>query len=59
MESFFQPSIDCIVNAVLDLRNTYIKVLFRCGGFSATDWLFENVQSLLAPVGLNVLRPEH
>ena len=80
MQNFFQPSVDCIVNAVLGQRNmseTPISVcckdscvnlnsVYRAiqhvvlvGGFAASDWLFENLQSSLAPAGLNVLRPEN
>jgi hypothetical protein len=36
-----------------------IQHVVLVGGFAASDWLFENVQSSLAPSGLNVLRPEN
>ena len=80
MQNFFQPSIDCIVTAVLGQQNmSETPISVRCkdscvnlnsvyraiqhvvlvGGFAASDWLFENLQSSLAPAGLNVLRPEN
>jgi hypothetical protein len=78
VETFFQPSIDCIVNVVMEQRKLSESPISVCqedccmdlgliviqhvvlvGGFAASDWLFENVQSSLVPVGLNVIRPEN
>jgi tRNA A37 threonylcarbamoyltransferase TsaD len=81
---FFQPSIDCIVKAVLEQKKTahktisvsiytsFIKYRFPyishlpnfqhvvlVGGFAANDWLFNQVQELLTPTGLNIVRPEN
>jgi len=58
---FFQPSIDCIVKAVLEQRNIAHKTLSHVvlvGGFAASDWLFAKVHELLNPLGLNIVRPE-
>ncbi|KAF8805109.1 hypothetical protein BYT27DRAFT_7192750 [Phlegmacium glaucopus] len=62
VEAFFQPSIDCIVNAVMEQRKiseSPISHVVLVGGFAASDWLFDSVKSSLASVGLNVLRPEN
>jgi hypothetical protein len=59
---FFQPSIDCIVKAVLEQKDSAHKPISHVvlvGGFAASDWLFSKVNELLAPLGLNVLRPEN
>ncbi|KAF8962457.1 hypothetical protein BDZ97DRAFT_1733008 [Flammula alnicola] len=59
---FFQPSIDCIVKAVLNQKKTSLHLLSHVvllGGFSASDWLFDSVQRSLSKSGLNVLRPEN
>lgn len=62
METFFQPSLDCVVNAVNHERKisaSPITHVVLVGGFAASDWLFENVRNLLARAGLNVLRPKN
>ncbi|KAF8962417.1 hypothetical protein BDZ97DRAFT_2022504 [Flammula alnicola] len=59
---FFQPSIDCIVKAVLNQKKTSLHSLSHVvfvGGFAASDWLFDSVQRSLSKSGLNVLRPEN
>ncbi|TEB37894.1 hypothetical protein FA13DRAFT_1725514 [Coprinellus micaceus] len=59
--SFFEPSVKCIVDSVLDMiKNGHqkIKHVVLVGGFSASDWLFTKVDEALAPKGLNVIRPE-
>ena len=36
-----------------------IQHVVLVGGFAASDWLFEKVQSSLTPKGLKVTRPEN
>jgi hypothetical protein len=57
---FFQPSIGCIVKAVLEQKSSAHKKISHVvlvGGFAASDWLFTRVHELLNPLGLNVVRP--
>jgi len=59
---FFQPSIDCIVEAVREQMADAHKMISHVvlvGGFAASDWLFNQVHEALAPFGLNVVRPEN
>jgi len=59
---FFKPSVNCIVKGVLEqMENAHKKVshVVLVGGFSASDWLFTQVHQALAPLGLNVVRPEN
>ena len=79
---FFQPTIDCIVRAVLEQKSSayetisvsfkmlffkycflnhplYFQHVVLVGGFAASDWLFYKLHDLLAPVGLNVVRPDN
>jgi len=59
---FFQPSIDCIVKAVLEQKNTAHRTISHVvlvGGFAASDWLFTKLYDLLTPLGLNIVRPEN
>jgi len=59
---FFQPSIDCIVKAVLEQKSSAHKTISHVvlvGGFSESDWLFTKVHELLTPLGLNIIRPEN
>jgi len=59
---FFQPSIDCIIQAVKDQRATAHKPIVHVvfvGGFAASDWLFSKVQAALTSLKLNVTRPEN
>jgi len=59
---FFQPSIDCIVEAVLEQKSSAHKTISHVvlvGGFAASNWLFSKVHELLIPAGLNVVRPEN
>jgi tRNA A37 threonylcarbamoyltransferase TsaD len=61
VSSFFEPSIQCIVDAVKDqLKNAHkeIKHVVLVGGFAASDWLFNQVNARLSKDGLNVVRPE-
>ncbi|KAF5315547.1 hypothetical protein D9611_004835 [Ephemerocybe angulata] len=58
---FFEPSIKCIVDAIKDQTKTahkHISHVVLVGGFASSDWLFAQVQTRLAPNGLNVIRPE-
>jgi len=59
---FFQPSIDCIVKAVREQKNSAHKPISHVvlvGGFAASDWLFSKVNELLTPLKLNIVRPEN
>ncbi|KAH6918429.1 hypothetical protein BKA70DRAFT_1087615 [Coprinopsis sp. MPI-PUGE-AT-0042] len=59
--SFFEPSVNCVVDAVKEqLKNAHkeIKHVVLVGGFAASDWLFNQVNSRLSKDGLNVVRPE-
>jgi len=58
---FFQPSISCIVKAVLEQMTNAHKTILHVvlvGGFAASDWLFNEVHQALASLELNVVRPE-
>jgi len=60
--SFFEPSVNCIVKAVLDQRKSAHKTISHVvlvGGFAASDWLFNKIHEALTPLGLNILRPEN
>ena len=37
----------------------YFQHVVLVGGFAASDWLFYKLHDLLAPVGLNVVRPDN
>ncbi|KJA20622.1 hypothetical protein HYPSUDRAFT_88584 [Hypholoma sublateritium FD-334 SS-4] len=61
--AFFQPSIDAILQAVLkQQRATSHKIshILFVGGFSANDWLFNNITRILMERGywMRVVRPE-
>lgn len=59
---FFEPSVECIVKAVLDQRKVAHKPISHVvlvGGFAASDWLFNKVHEKLLPHGLNIIRPEN
>ncbi|KAJ3574827.1 hypothetical protein NP233_g1509 [Leucocoprinus birnbaumii] len=59
--SFFEPSIKCIVDGVLEQRriaHKRISSVFLVGGFSASDFLFRRVKESLEPHGLQVFRPD-
>ncbi|CAA7263111.1 unnamed protein product [Cyclocybe aegerita] len=58
---FFRPSVQCIVNAVLEQRRLsrpIVQSVLMVGGFASNDWLLENVQIELGKYGLNVFRSE-
>ncbi|KAF8805178.1 hypothetical protein BYT27DRAFT_7192849 [Phlegmacium glaucopus] len=59
---FFQPSVDCIVKAVLDQKKAADKPISHVvlvGKFAASDFLFTKVHEALTPVGLNIVRPQN
>jgi hypothetical protein len=59
---FFQPSIDCVVQAVVDQQSSAkakISNVVLVGGFAASDWLFQQVKDRLTTKGLAVTRPEN
>ncbi|KAF9444526.1 hypothetical protein P691DRAFT_736323 [Macrolepiota fuliginosa MF-IS2] len=59
--SFFEPSIQCIIDGVLTQRRTSHKPIsnvFLVGGFAASDYLFKRVKEGLEPYGLQIFRPD-
>ncbi|KAF5317081.1 hypothetical protein D9611_003545 [Ephemerocybe angulata] len=59
--SFFKPSIDCIVDAVKKQcasAHVPIRAVFLVGGFSASEWLFSQVQAQIEPLGITVSIPD-
>lgn len=59
---FFEPSVSCIVGAVLDQRRLAHKPFSHVvlvGGFASSDWLYSKVTERLEPEGFNVIRPEN
>ncbi|PPQ65722.1 hypothetical protein CVT26_000339 [Gymnopilus dilepis] len=58
---FFEPSVDCVIRAVLEQRETARKPISHgvlVGDFAASDWLFNRVSESLSKHNLNILRPE-
>ncbi|KXN92821.1 hypothetical protein AN958_06035 [Leucoagaricus sp. SymC.cos] len=58
--SFFEPSIECIVDGVLEqCRRAHRRItsVFLVGGFSENEFLLEQVKECLEPHGLSVFRP--
>ncbi|KAF9478438.1 hypothetical protein BDN70DRAFT_994212 [Pholiota conissans] len=58
---FFQPSVDCIVNAVLDQKEKAHKPISHVvlvGGFASSDYLLNKIHDALSAVGLNIHRPD-
>ncbi|KAI0750416.1 hypothetical protein C8Q74DRAFT_1309969 [Fomes fomentarius] len=62
MLSFFQPSLDGIVNSVKrQFQSTPgrpISMVFLIGGFSANEWLYDHLRSSLDKIGLRIYRPD-
>lgn len=61
LASFFEPSVSCIVQAVKEQvasGHHPISHVFLVGGFSASDWLYQEVKKALVPEGLEVSRPD-
>ncbi|KAJ7059084.1 hypothetical protein C8F01DRAFT_1370694 [Mycena amicta] len=59
--TFFQPTIDSIVNAVNRQRSistTPINSIFMTGGFSASEYLFSELKRRFAKQGIEVSRPD-
>ncbi|KAF8161525.1 hypothetical protein B0H34DRAFT_781971 [Crassisporium funariophilum] len=59
---FFEPSVDCILQSVLELRKTSLHPISHVvlvGGFAASDWLSKIIQHSLTAEGLKVIRPEN
>ncbi|PPR02811.1 hypothetical protein CVT26_009597 [Gymnopilus dilepis] len=58
---FFQPSVDCIVSAVLEQKKASshpISHVILVGGFAQSPWLYDRVQSSLTPSGIATFVPE-
>ncbi|KAI0750409.1 hypothetical protein C8Q74DRAFT_1373996 [Fomes fomentarius] len=62
MLSFFRPSLDAIVNSIRrQFQSTpgrAIASVFLIGGFSANEWLYDNLKESLGKMGLLLYRPE-
>ncbi|TFK63665.1 hypothetical protein BDN72DRAFT_902219 [Pluteus cervinus] len=57
--TFFQSSVDCIVDTILKhCRDYKTKSVFLVGGFAASDWLFENVKTATLGMNIEVSRPQ-
>ncbi|PPQ84845.1 hypothetical protein CVT25_004984, partial [Psilocybe cyanescens] len=59
--SFFEPSIQCIVESIKKQRaesETQIASVFLFGGFAASDWLFVNLKARLSDDTLDICRPD-
>ncbi|KAI0738316.1 hypothetical protein C8Q80DRAFT_271627 [Daedaleopsis nitida] len=63
MESFFRPSFEAIIGAIRrqfqSTKGGYVSNVFLIGGFSANDWLHENLKGSLETMGLDLYRPEN
>ncbi|KAF5354053.1 hypothetical protein D9756_006959 [Leucocoprinus leucothites] len=58
---FFEPSVQCIVSAVMEQRRRSrkaISTVFLVGGFAASDFLFAQVRQQLVSRGITVRRPD-
>ncbi|KAJ7652890.1 hypothetical protein B0H17DRAFT_1101242 [Mycena rosella] len=62
VRKFFEPSIAAVVAAVreqcISALGTRISSVFLVGGFAANDWLFSELKSRLAPLRLDLVRPD-
>ncbi|KAF9444529.1 hypothetical protein P691DRAFT_736332 [Macrolepiota fuliginosa MF-IS2] len=59
--SFFEPSIQCIIDGVLTQRRTSHKPIsnvFLVGGFAASDYLFKRLREGLEPHDVHIFRPD-
>ncbi|KAF6752176.1 hypothetical protein DFP72DRAFT_905128 [Ephemerocybe angulata] len=59
--TFFEPSVSCIVDAIEEqISSSYksIKTVFLVGGFSASNWLYEQVRERTARLGVTLSRPD-
>ncbi|KAF6763915.1 hypothetical protein DFP72DRAFT_800828 [Ephemerocybe angulata] len=59
--SFFEPSVNCIVEAVKDIckDSPYpISHVVLVGGFSASEWLYKKLESAVQSLSLEILRPQ-
>ncbi|KAF8651107.1 hypothetical protein AX16_004882 [Volvariella volvacea WC 439] len=56
---FFQPSVDCVVDAIQAAKDEkQIRLVFLVGGFAESDWLFKCLKSWLEGQDINIHRPE-
>ncbi|KAF8627755.1 hypothetical protein AX17_006121 [Amanita inopinata Kibby_2008] len=61
MATFFAPSVQCIMQAILNMRDTAkkpINSVLLVGGFSASDWLFSQIKDTLQYLEITVSRPD-
>ncbi|GLB37868.1 putative ATP binding [Lyophyllum shimeji] len=59
--TFFDPSVACIVQAVLSQCSASrkpISSVFLVGGFSASEYLFSQLRAALEPRNLSICRPD-
>jgi len=60
--SFFEPSIQCVIDSVQEQRKKAHKKFTHVvlvGGFAASDWLYKKVSEALKEKGFSVVRPDH
>ncbi|KAI0704720.1 hypothetical protein C8Q76DRAFT_181174 [Earliella scabrosa] len=61
MVSFFQPSLDAIVDAIQKQRvaaSCSLSTVFLVGGFAASPWLYSSLKDKLNDLGLTLYRPD-
>ncbi|KAK7032185.1 hypothetical protein VNI00_013359 [Paramarasmius palmivorus] len=61
MKDFFAPSIQEIVEAIQEQQSEAhvpISSVYLVGGFAASDWLFNNLETLLERLQLKLSRPD-
>ncbi|KAF8868964.1 hypothetical protein BD779DRAFT_1582049, partial [Infundibulicybe gibba] len=59
--SFFDPSVRCIVQAIIEMRASVLKPasrIFLVGGFGASDYLFSKLKQSLEKLHLELYRPD-
>ncbi|KAF8885945.1 hypothetical protein BD779DRAFT_1611821 [Infundibulicybe gibba] len=59
--SFFDPSVQCIIQAIADMRRVAFKPIscvFLVGGFGTSDYLFSKLKHSLGKLQLDFCRPD-
>ncbi|KAF8883236.1 hypothetical protein BD779DRAFT_1444010 [Infundibulicybe gibba] len=59
--SFFDPSVQCIIRAIVEMRRASLKPIsriFLVGGFGASDYLFSKLKQALERLRLDFCRPD-
>ncbi|TFK71046.1 hypothetical protein BDN72DRAFT_877354 [Pluteus cervinus] len=56
---FFEPAVSCIIQVIVEhLHYLRANTVFLVGGFAASDWLFYQVREAVAPLGVDLCRPD-